>query len=75
MEVYRISLHFIIFPNGNKSRAVDETIELPCLMYVAGPGCSSVGFGAFMEHGPLKPADDGSGRSSGAITRGTRVKC
>ncbi|OWM73971.1 serine carboxypeptidase-like 46 [Punica granatum] len=25
-----------------------------------GPGCSSVGFGAFMEHGPFKPGQNGS---------------
>lgn len=25
-----------------------------------GPGCSSLGFGAFMEHGPFRPGDDGN---------------
>lgn len=24
-----------------------------------GPGCSSLGFGAFMEHGPFQPGDNG----------------
>ena len=29
------------------------------LWFNGGPGCSSVGFGAFLEHGPFKPGKDG----------------
>ncbi|XP_057845951.2 serine carboxypeptidase-like 45 [Cryptomeria japonica] len=29
------------------------------LWFNGGPGCSSVGFGAFMEHGPFKPISEG----------------
>jgi len=33
---------------------------LPILIYFGlGPGCSSLGFGAFEEHGPFRPAGDG----------------
>lgn len=30
-----------------------------CLLIFVGPGCSSVGFGAFMEHGPFQPGPTG----------------
>ncbi|XVF85992.1 hypothetical protein PTKIN_Ptkin17bG0165100 [Pterospermum kingtungense] len=29
------------------------------LWFNGGPGCSSLGFGAFMEHGPFQPGEDG----------------
>ncbi|KAI3407635.1 uncharacterized protein J3R85_020831 [Psidium guajava] len=35
--------------------------SLPLTLWLnGGPGCSSLGFGAFMEHGPFKPTDNGS---------------
>ena len=29
------------------------------LCLILGPGCSSLGYGAFMEHGPFQPGDNG----------------
>ena len=30
-----------------------------CNVEILGPGCSSLGFGAFMEHGPFQPGQNG----------------
>lgn len=38
----------------------ENAASLPLTLWLnGGPGCSSVGFGAFMEHGPFQPGKDG----------------
>ncbi|KAK9090663.1 hypothetical protein Sjap_023840 [Stephania japonica] len=39
--------------------ATDPLSRPLTLWFNGGPGCSSLGFGAFMEHGPFRPTDDG----------------
>ncbi|KAJ4707492.1 Carboxypeptidase [Melia azedarach] len=37
-----------------------DPLSLPLTLWLnGGPGCSSLGFGAFMEHGPFQPAENG----------------
>lgn len=39
----------------------ENAASLPLTVWLnGGPGCSSVGYGAFMEHGPFRPGIDGS---------------
>ncbi|XP_059278296.1 serine carboxypeptidase-like 45 [Lycium ferocissimum] len=39
----------------------ENAASLPLTVWLnGGPGCSSVGYGAFMEHGPFRPGKDGS---------------
>ncbi|KAG5629603.1 hypothetical protein H5410_001320 [Solanum commersonii] len=39
----------------------ENAASLPLTLWLnGGPGCSSVGYGAFMEHGPFRPGKDGS---------------
>ncbi|CAN4123833.1 unnamed protein product [Withania somnifera] len=59
-----------IVTNSQKGRALfyyfveadsEDATSLPLTLWLnGGPGCSSVGYGAFMEHGPFKPGKDGS---------------
>ncbi|MCD7464398.1 hypothetical protein HAX54_052659 [Datura stramonium] len=59
-----------IVTNSQKGRALfyyfveadsENAASLPLTLWLnGGPGCSSVGFGAFMEHGPFQPGKDGS---------------
>ena len=39
---------------------MNEAIELTYFLwgFETGPGCSSVGAGAFVEHGPFRPSED-----------------
>ena len=34
-------------------------VILFCVHLIQGPGCSSLGFGAFMENGPFQPGENG----------------
>ncbi|XP_058078157.1 serine carboxypeptidase-like 46 [Magnolia sinica] len=39
---------------------VSEPLSRPLTLWLnGGPGCSSLGFGAFMEHGPFRPGNNG----------------
>ncbi|MCD9645834.1 hypothetical protein HAX54_035130 [Datura stramonium] len=59
-----------IVTNSQKGRALfyyfveadsENAASLPLTVWFnGGPGCSSVGYGAFMEHGPFRPRKDGS---------------
>ncbi|KAH0780969.1 hypothetical protein KY290_000567 [Solanum tuberosum] len=42
-----------------KYRYVCVGSDTDTAIYLESPGCSSVGFGAFMEHGPFQPGKDG----------------
>ena len=39
--------------------AIKDGQRVCCCLVFEGPGCSSVGAGAFVEHGPFKPTENG----------------
>ncbi|GLT71297.1 hypothetical protein SLA2020_433280 [Shorea laevis] len=48
------------FPVADKITTEAEPASKPLVLWLnGGPGCSSVGAGAFLEHGPFKPSGDG----------------
>lgn len=43
------------------------------IFLIEGPGCSSLGAGAFVEHGPFKPSDNGLVKNDYSWNKGNLI--